>query len=65
MARKFSLTREEQAAAYLYPHLASDESRKEMASVARNDRKKPPSEPALLKDSERGAVSKLGGVAKK
>jgi hypothetical protein len=63
--KKYNLTRFEQLANYAYPNLATPEIREEMRKAAAAQRKLAPTGPALLSDSERGCVSRLGGVAKK
>ena len=47
----------------LYPAHADEETRKEMAELAANERKRAPQSAKLLSDAERGCVSPLGNVA--
>jgi hypothetical protein len=50
-------------AAIVYPAQSSEATRREMAGLAGNERKKPPQGPTLISDRQRGAVSPLGGQA--
>jgi hypothetical protein len=65
MARKFSLSRMEQASRVLYPHLADKDSQDEMRKMSSAQRKRPPSGPVLLSDKDRGATSPLDGRGRK
>jgi len=57
------LPRQTKLARALFPHLASEEDRREMADLARGEGKKAPYQNRLLSDAERGCVSPLGNVA--
>jgi hypothetical protein len=56
-----SKSREEKLASVLYAAHTPEETRKEMAAMARQDGKKPPTGPQRLSDAERSYVSPLGG----
>jgi hypothetical protein len=58
------LPRNERSAAVLYPNQAEETRRREMAALAKNERKQAPRQEKLLSDKERGPVSPLGGLAK-
>jgi hypothetical protein len=60
-----NLTRTEKYGAILYPELIEEARRKEMEQISRGEKKLPPQKQALLSDAERGAVSQLGGTAKR
>jgi hypothetical protein len=51
-------------ASILYPGNASETTRAEMASLAKNEQKQPPKASALLDHAQRGALSPLDGRAK-
>ena len=57
--------RQSRLAAVTYPHLASEETQKEMAALARGEGKRAPGAPKLLADRERGCVSPLGGAQRR
>jgi hypothetical protein len=59
-----SRTRMQKLAAVAYPGLTTEGTRKQMAALAANARKKPPAAMPLLGTYERGATSPLGGKAK-
>jgi hypothetical protein len=61
--RKFNLSRQEQLANIMYPALADDETKRDMATVAKRSGKAAPSGPKLLSHAERGSCSPLGGKA--
>ena len=58
-----SRKRIEKLAAIAYPGLTTESTRKQMAALAANERKRPPTAAPLLSDRTRGAVSPLGGTA--
>ena len=58
------LSRQEKLASVLFPHLTPQERQAEMSEIARGEKKKGPHQQSLLKDSERGAISPLGNVAR-
>jgi hypothetical protein len=58
------LPRFSKLASILYPAQVEADRRKEMDTVLRGEKRRPSEGPALLSDEKRGAVSKLGGVAK-
>jgi hypothetical protein len=58
-------TRSQKLAAVLYPAHVSAFVRSEMATLSANERKPPPQAPKLLSDRTRGAVSPLGGTARR
>ena len=51
-------------ASVLYPGQATESTCKEMAELARNERKQPPKAGPLLEHHTRGAISPLDGRAK-
>ena len=55
----------EKLASVLYPDLAGQRSQQQMQEIARAFGRKPPQQQALLADKDRGAVSPLGGTAKR
>lgn len=57
------LDRSEKIASVLYPSLTSEKRQQEMTKIASGESKKAPAKIPLLRDRERGHVSKLGGVA--
>jgi hypothetical protein len=57
-------TRISKLASVLYPGLADEDTRRQMAELARGEGKKPPAVRPLLHDHTRGCVSPLGGKAK-
>jgi hypothetical protein len=58
-------TRFEKLSAVMYPAHADEATRREMAEIARGERKRPPAAQPLLHDHRRGSVSPLGGQAKR
>jgi hypothetical protein len=56
-------TRMQKLAAVAYPGLTTENTRKQMAALSANERKKPPFASPLLADARRGATSPLGGTA--
>ena len=58
-------TRNQKLAAVLYPNQTSEETRRQMAELSVTELKKPPTATPLLPDHKRGAVSPLGGEAKR
>jgi hypothetical protein len=59
------LSRHQKLGSVLYPHLASEDLRNEMASIASGEGRKAPTQQALLSNAERGSCSPLGGQAKR
>jgi hypothetical protein len=57
-------TRSQKLVAIAYPTLTNEETRREMAALSANERKRPPAASPLIADNKRGAVSPLGGLAK-
>jgi hypothetical protein len=57
------LSRTEQCANVLYPHLSDRQG--EMSRIAKAEGKRAPHQEPLLTHQQRGAVSPIGGVAKK
>jgi hypothetical protein len=57
-------TRTERAANVMFPHLSDEETKKQMATLSRNENKQAPSGAKLLSDKERGFLSPLGGKAR-
>lgn len=58
-------SRGEKLAAVLYPGQVPEATRREMAALAANERKRAPSAETLLAHDARGAISPLGGVSRK
>jgi hypothetical protein len=58
------LPRHSQLSAVLYPAQVDEETRAEMAALAKGEGKKPPFQEQLLPDQQRGAVSPLDGRAR-
>jgi hypothetical protein len=58
-------TRSEKLASVLYPSLTSEETRRQMRELSALELKKSPTATPLLSNQKRGAVSPLGGQAKK
>jgi hypothetical protein len=58
-----SRTRLQKLAAVAYPGLTTESTRRQMAALSANERKKPPAAMPLIADRVRGHVSPLGGIA--
>jgi hypothetical protein len=58
-------SRLEKLASVMYPNLATEGTRKQMAELARGEGKRAPGASKLLSSRERGAVSPLGGQARR
>jgi hypothetical protein len=57
-------TRMQRLASVLFPGLADEDTRRQMAELARGEGKRPPATQPLLADHTRGCQSPLGGRAK-
>ena len=58
-------TRNQKLAAVLYPNQTSKDTRRQMAELAGNEGRRPPSAQPLIPDHKRGSLSPLGGAASK
>ena len=58
-------TRNQRLACVLYPNQTTEDTRRQMRELAGNELKRPPTATPLLSDKSRGALSPLGGEAKR
>ena len=58
-------TRNQKLACVLYPNQTTEGTRQRMRELAGNELKRPPSASPILPDHKRGALSPLGGEAKR
>ena len=58
-------TQNQKLAAVLYPNQTTEDTRRQMRELSGNELKKPPTGQSLLPDHKRGALSPLGGEAKR